>query len=226
MPSVFLSIVIPVRNDAAALERLRASLGAPLDPSVEVVVVDGASTDASSEVARRAGWQVVASPPGRGRQLNAGCRAAAGQWLWLLHADSEVPVPALTYLRQLGGPGWGRFDVRFVAAEGGLRLVAWLMNWRSRVTGICTGDQGIFVHRRLLEAVHGVPEQPLMEDVELSRRLKRLGRPLCPAIALGTSPRRWQRDGLVSTVLAMWGFRLRYWWGADPETLAKAYYGG
>jgi len=225
MSAVFLSIIIPVRNDGPALERLLASLPDPRDPSVEIIVVDGASTDRSAEVARRAGCRVVTSPPGRGRQLNTGCRMAGGQWLWMLHADTEQPAAALSYLRRLGTPGWGRFDVDFGSSGPGLRLVAAFMNRRSRCTGIATGDQGIFVHRKLLDAVHGVPEQSLMEDVELSRRLKRLGGPMCPPIALGTSPRRWQRNGLIVTILAMWGFRLRYWWGADPEALAVAYYG-
>ncbi|MGE0623131.1 MAG: TIGR04283 family arsenosugar biosynthesis glycosyltransferase [Pseudomonadales bacterium] len=225
MPCVELSIVIPVLNDAPALARLLESLPLRTDPAIEILVVDGGSTDASVAVARQAGCRVLTSAAGRGCQLNAGCRKAYGRWLWLLHADTDVPAAAVSYLRRLGGPGWGRFDVRFDAAGRGMRLVAAFMNWRSRTTGIATGDQGMFVHRRLLDAVHGVPEQPLMEDVELSRRLKRLGRPLCSDISLGTSPRRWQRDGIVSTILAMWGFRLRYWWGEDPATLARAYYG-
>lgn len=225
MPAVLLSIIIPVRNDAPALRRLLDSLCPQLDPAIEVIVVDGASSDGSPEVARRSSCRLVASPPGRGRQLNAGCRLARGEWLWLLHADTLIPPAALAFFRQPRGPGWGRFDVNFTPSGWGLRQVARSMNWRSRVTGICTGDQGIFLHRRLLAAIHGVPEQALMEDVELSRRLKRLGRPLCPRIGVSTSPRRWQRDGLVRTVLAMWGFRLRYWWGADPEALAHAYYG-
>jgi rSAM/selenodomain-associated transferase 2 len=225
LSAVFLSIVIPVRNDAAALERLLQSLPATGEPTIEIIVVDGASTDRSAEVAQRAGCRLVTSPPGRGRQLNTGCRMASGQWLWLVHADTEVPAAALGYLRRLSSPGWGRFDINFGTSGPGLWLVAAFMNRRSRCTGIATGDQGMFVHRRLLDAVHGVPEQSLMEDVELSRRLKRLGAPMCPPISLRTSPRRWRRDGLIATVLTMWGFRLRYWWGADPEALAAAYYG-
>jgi len=220
-----LSIVIPVRNDVAALSSLLAGLSPMLDEFVEVIVVDGMSTDGSDAVALDHGCRVLTSEPGRGRQLNTGCRFAQGEWLWLLHADSRVPPAALDFLRQPRAPGWGRFDVAFEPAAPGQLLIAAFMNLRSRITGICTGDQGIFLHRRLAAAIHGVPEQPLMEDVELCRRLKRLGPPLSPRIRLTTSSRRWQQHGLLTTVLTMWGFRLRYWWGADPDVLAKAYYG-
>lgn len=225
MAHIRLSIVIPVRNDAEALQALLEALAPLLDTTTEVIVVDGASDDESAAVAQRAGSRLISSAPGRGRQLNAGCRSARGEWLWLLHADTRAPADALAYVRRQQALAWGRFDVAFSPSAPLLRVVARLMNWRSRLTGVCTGDQGMFVHRRLLIAVHGVPEQPLMEDVELSSRLKRLSRPLCPSIALETSPRRWMRDGVLRTVLAMWWFRLRYWWGADPAELARAYYG-
>jgi rSAM/selenodomain-associated transferase 2 len=167
----------------------------------------------------------VSTPPGRGRQLAAGAADARADWLWFLHADSAGTAPALDWLaRHRDGPAWGRFDVRLEPAGPMLRLVGFLMNQRSRLTGICTGDQGIFVHRVLLERAGGMPEQPLMEDIELSRRLKRLGRPLCPRVALLTSSRRWRDRGAVRTIFGMWWFRLRYWLGADPERLARAYY--
>lgn len=225
MSPVRLSIVIPVYKDAQALQGLLRALAPLLDGLTEVIVVDGAGDDESAAVAQRAGCRLIRSAPGRGRQLNAGCRLARGEWLWLLHADTRAPADALAYVRRQQALAWGRFDVAFSQPTPMLRVVALLMNWRSRLTGVCTGDQGMFVHRRLLLAVHGVPELPLMEDVELSSRLKRLSRPLCPSIALETSPRRWMRDGVLRTVLSMWWFRLRYWWGADPTELARAYYG-
>jgi len=217
-----LSVVIPVRNDAAGLVRLLAALSA--FRSLEVIVVDGESSDDSAAVARRLGATVVQCAPGRGQQLSLGCTHARGQWLWLLHADSQIDQAAVTFIRSQRVPGWGRFDVGFEPDSPGLDLVAGMMNLRSRLTGICTGDQGLFVHRRLLEVAGGIPEQSLMEDVELSRRLKRFSRPVCSRVRLWTSSRRWRRDGLIHTIYQMWRYRLRYWWGEDPEVLAREYY--
>ena len=220
------SIVIPVRNDGAALGRLLAQL-AELGAGGDVVVVDGGSADDSMDVARRHGVAVIEARGGRGGQLAAGCRHAPGRWLWLLHADTSDPAAALTWLRRRaaeGPDGWGRFDVAFTPASRAMALVAWSMNRRSRLTGICTGDQGMFVARPLLDAVGGVPDQPLMEDIELSRRLKRVARPICRPERIVTSPRRWLAHGVSRTILRMWWYRLRYWAGASPEALARAYY--
>lgn len=216
------SVVIPVLNDAPALAALLARLAAW--PTLEVVVVDGGSRDESARVASAGGAVLVHSPPGRGGQLAAGIARARGDWLWLLHADSAPSAAAVAHLRsRSSAPGWGRFSV-LLEDSILLKIVAYMMNLRSRITGICTGDQGIFVHRALLEAAGGMPTQPLMEDIELSRRLKRHRRPECRPERIGTSPRRWRRDGVVRTVLSMWAFRLRYWLGADAERLAKEYY--
>jgi len=219
------SIVIPVKDDAVALSRLLSKLSVMASSEhLQVIVVDGDSSDDSAAVAQRAGALVLRTIPGRGGQLAAGCRHANGEWVWMLHADSEVPLSALTYLRSRRGVGWGRFDVRFGESMRGLPVVAIMMNLRSRWTGICTGDQGIFVQRDLLRRIGGVPDQPLMEDIELSRRLKRLCLPHCPAIQLVAAARRWRRRGLLQTTLQMWILRLRYWWGADPGDLAREYY--
>lgn len=209
-----------------ALSQLLARLSAlTSDSGLEVIVVDGDSADDSVDVARREGATVCLAPPGRGGQLAAGCRQASGQWIWMLHADSQISLAALTYIRSLSGAGWGRFDVQFDQPVAGLWLVALMMNLRSRWSGICTGDQGIFVHRDLLDRVGGVPDQPLMEDIELCRRLKRLCQPDCPRIGLVTAARRWRRRGVLATIIEMWSFRLRYWWGTDPVALASEYYG-
>jgi rSAM/selenodomain-associated transferase 2 len=221
-----LSMVIPVLDDAAALQRLLAELQpAVANDLIEIIVADGGSQDGSPALARLAGCAVVSVKPGRGHQLAAGAARAGTDWLWFVHADTTEVLPALDWLmRHRNRPAWGRFDVRLQPDGPTLRLVAALMNQRSRLTAICTGDQGIFVHRTLLERCGGVPLQPLMEDIELSRRLKGLARPRCPTVVLVTSSRRWRERGALRTILNMWWLRLRYWLGADPERLARAYY--
>lgn len=217
-----LSVVIPVHNDERALMRILEQLDGR---EFEIIVVDGQSTDASLAVARQYGAITLRCAPGRGRQLNLGFAQATGAWIWLLHADSEVCDAMLDFLETLPcQPGWGRFDVRLEGSSPLLRAVGFLMNLRSRVTGICTGDQGIYVHRELIDEIGGIPQQPLMEDIELSKRLKRHSPPDCPRLKLITSARRWESRGVLPTVLTMWGYRLAYWFGADPERLARRYY--
>jgi rSAM/selenodomain-associated transferase 2 len=219
------SVIVPVRNDAAALTRLLSRLKQMNATALEVIVVDGGSEDDSAAVAGQLGATVVSGPPSRGTQLNAGFRAARGHWIWMLHADTQVSRAALTFIRSLRAPGWGRFDVAFEPNSAGMRVVAALMNGRSRLSGICTGDQGIFCERRLLERIGGIPEQPLMEDVELCRRLKALSRPIASRVRLTTSARRWRRQGYLRTIIAMWALRLRYWLGERPDVLVRNYYG-
>lgn len=224
--AIRLSIVVPVLNDADALRRLLAWLAPRLKGAVEVIVVDGGSSDGSVAVARDApGFcRLLAGPRGRGAQLAHGIERARGRWLWLLHADSLPSDDCLDHLLSLDDtPGWGRFSVRL---RGGplLPLVARMMNLRSCVTSICTGDQGIYLHARLLAAIGGMPAQPLMEDIELCRRLKRRAPLQCRQETIETSARRWLQRGTLRTVLAMWWYRLRYWFGADPVALARDYY--
>jgi rSAM/selenodomain-associated transferase 2 len=227
-----LSIVIPVLNDAPALARLLACLSEMLrglstgvaPASAEIIVVDGGSADEGCALAQRHGCVVVHGAANRGSQLQAGFARAQAEWIWFLHADSVPSAQALGWLVDLREPCWGRFDVRFSADGLLLKLVAMMMNWRSRRSGICTGDQGMFVHRSLLTRIGGVPPQSLMEDIELSRRLKREMAPVCPRLPVTTSSRRWEQRGTVRTIVSMWWFRLRYWLGADPEWLAERYY--
>lgn len=227
-----LSIVVPVLDDGPSLARLvgdleRSADSIPLD--VEIVVVDAGSRNDPAAFLPEPVRLLRAAGPNRGAQLQLGVDAAAADWLWLLHADSAGVAGPLRYLAGLSQPCWGRFDAALQSCSAWrrypLRVVGALMSWRSRLTGICTGDQGIFLHRALLDAAGGMPVQPLMEDVELSRRLKRICRPQCPRIALTTSARRWESRGVLRTVLSMWAFRLRYWLGADPARLAARYYG-
>lgn len=222
------SIVIPVLNDGLELARLLGELdelASTANVSPEIIVIDGGSNDDSLKVARSAGVLVISAARNRGLQLDEGARSATASWLWFVHADTVLNAHSLQYMHELREPGWGRFDIEIKPTSTLLKLVAWFMNERSRVSGICTGDQGIFVHNTLLSDIGGVPRQPLMEDIELSKRLVKHSRPLAPAIKLMTSARRWQRRGTIRTIVAMWYLRWRYWCGADPVVLARQYYG-
>ena len=235
-----LSLIVPVRNDRRTLQSLLTNLRRELTrpPSiqhlVEILIVAGEGCpediltpeDMRDFVARCPDCRIemLTSTAGRGYQLDTGAQASLGACVWMLHADSRVPREAIDFLLEVQSSDWGRFDVRLDADSPGLAMIARAMNVRSKLTGICTGDQGIFVGRRLLCRVGGVPRLPLMEDVELSRRLRRLCRPLTPSLALITSSRRWQQRGLVRTMLSMWLFRLQYWAGVNPSVLAREYY--
>ena len=170
--------------------------------------------------------RVLSTPRGRARQMNAGARAASASTLLFLHADTTLPAGALASVCEqmsVGPHAWGRFDVQISGRAGMLRVIAACMNWRSRVTGIATGDQAIFVRREAFDAVGGYPDQPLMEDIELSARLLRLGRPLCLPAKVVTSGRRWEQRGVWRTILLMWSLRLLYWLGVPAARLASAY---
>jgi rSAM/selenodomain-associated transferase 2 len=224
-----ISIVIPVLNDATALGRLLDDLDSILGIDAERIVVDGGSEDGSYELARERADCALRTVPGRARQLAAGIVAARGRWIWMLHADTRVDGAAWRALRKAiasDGAAWGRFDVRLSGREAAFRMIETLMNLRSRWSGICTGDQGIFVRRDLLELVDGVPDQPLMEDIELTKRLRRYANPICIDTALGVSARRWQQRGIASTVMLMWRLRLQYFFGTPAEVLVREYYDG
>jgi rSAM/selenodomain-associated transferase 2 len=222
---VRLSIIIPVLNEgrlALACARRLASLR---EAGHELILVDGGSDELA--VDQLSPWvdQLLLSEPGRARQMNRGARLAQGEVFWFLHADTRVEegCVAAMQLALEQGAGWGRFDIRLDGSKSLLRLVERMMNLRSRWSGIATGDQGIFIRRALFQQVGGYPDQALMEDVEISRRLKRLRRPACLQTRLLSSSRRWDRQGVVRTILLMWGLRLAYWLGVSPQHLA-AYY--
>jgi rSAM/selenodomain-associated transferase 2 len=222
-----LSLVIPVLDEAGRLPVLLARLE-PLRDRAEVIVVDGGSADGTADVARAARWvRVLAAPAGRARQMNAGAAAAAGDVLLFLHADTILPRSALEDIRgALADPRvvGGRFDVRLDGRRPIYRVVETLMNLRSRWTGIWTGDQAIFVRRTAFERLGGYPDIPLMEDVEFTRRLKRAGPGACLQPRVIVSPRKWEREGPVRTILLMWSLRLLYGLGVAPARLHRWYY--
>ena len=223
---VALSIIVPMLNEAAALPALLAQLARWRTRGCEVVVVDGGSTDGSATMARAAGFTVVDAERGRARQMNAGAALARGEVLLFLHADTQLPADADVAVRAALADGrrdWGRFDVRIAGRSPMLRVVAGLMNLRSRLTGIATGDQAMFVRREVFDGIGGFPLQPLMEDIELSRRLLRRSRPACLRARVTTSGRRWEQRGVWRTIVLMWRLRWAYWRGVPAEVLAEAY---
>jgi rSAM/selenodomain-associated transferase 2 len=219
-----LSIIIPTLDEAAGIEAQLLALAPLRAQGVELIVVDGGSTDGSASLAGPHADQVLLGPPGRAVQMNCGARAAAAPALLFLHADTRLPRAApQAVLAALVERQWGRFDVRITGRHPLLRVVAWAMNLRSRASGIATGDQAMFVRRAAFETAGGFPEIPLMEDLALSRRLRALGRPACLRLKVETSGLRWEAHGVVRTVLLMWRLRTAYWLGADPARLAVRY---
>jgi rSAM/selenodomain-associated transferase 2 len=221
-----LSIVVPVLNEADAIAGHLEALAPLRARGAEVIVVDGGSRDATVVRARDGADRVLAASRGRASQMNAGAAEAAADILLFLHADTRLPAQADDLIRNALAPGhrvWGRFDVRIDGSHRLLGVVAALMNRRSRLTGIATGDQAIFVTREAFAAAGGYPDGPLMEDIVLSRRLKRLSRPACLTARVTTSGRRWERHGVARTIIRMWRLRLAFFLGADPRALALAY---
>jgi rSAM/selenodomain-associated transferase 2 len=221
-----LSIIMPVLNEASAIEAALRALAPLRARGTEVIVVDGGSHDGTAELARPLADRVLSAPRGRAAQMNAGAAATHGDTLLFLHADTRLPDDADALVRdglarRSGGP-WGRFDVRFDRG-GWLRLVASMMNARSRLTGIATGDQAMFMTRAAFDQAGGFPDIALMEDIALSARLKRLGRPLCLSARVTTSGRRWRTHGTLRTILLMWRLRLAFFLGSDPGKLARQY---
>lgn len=192
----------------------------------ELIVVDGGSHDATMTLARALADRVIVTARGRARQMNAGAGLAQGDVLLFLHADTRLPEGADRLIIEglaKATVGWGHFDVRLSGKQRTLRLVERLMNARSRLSGIATGDQAIFVRRDWFTAVRGFPDIPLMEDIALSRALKRRALPLCLPQQVITSSRRWERHGVLRTILLMWRLRLAYALGVDPRRLARSY---
>lgn len=221
--AVALSIVMPVLDEAHGIEAALHALASLRARGVEVIVVDGGSRDATMNLARPHADHVVSAPRGRASQMNAGAAAAKGSALLFLHADTRLPTNAdRLVLEALAHRAWGRFDVRFDAG-GMFAVIALMMNLRSRWTGIATGDQALFMTREAFTRAGGFPAIALMEDIALSARLKRIGRPAALRARVTTAARRWQKHGTLRIVLLMWRLRLAYFLGSDPAKLAQRY---
>lgn len=221
-----LSIIIPTLNEAQILGAALRELAPYRKAGHEVIVADGGSTDGTIAIAEPLADRVVHSPPGRARQMNASAAAANGDILLFLHADTALPKHAAETICEgvdRAGAVWGRFDVALSGRHPLLRMVAFFMNLRSRLTGIATGDQAMFMRRETFKDVRGFPDIPLMEDIALSATLKRMGRPLCLRQKAITSSRRWESKGILRTIARMWGIRLAYALGVRPAVLARWY---
>ncbi len=221
-----LSIVIPVLNEAAGVEERLLALAPLRQQGAEVVVVDGGSADSTMAIAQHKCDQLLVAPRGRASQMNAGAAAARGDVLLFLHADTRLPDGALGEIAQgLGATGrvWGRFDVVIEGQSRLLPIVAAMMNLRSRLSGVATGDQAMFVRKSAFDQVGGFAAIALMEDIALSRALKRLSPPVCLRAKVRTAGRRWDEHGALRTIVLMWRLRLAYFLGADPAQLAVRY---
>jgi rSAM/selenodomain-associated transferase 2 len=222
-----LSIILPTLNEEAWLPAMLRQLQSLRERGAEVLVVDGGSCDATLALCEGLVDQMVQSEPGRARQMIAGAKLASGEIFWFLHADSQLPDSALDAIRGAiaAGNPWGRFDIELSGRRPLFHLIGWMINLRSRVSGICTGDQGLFVKRELYEQVGGFPQLPLMEDVALAKLLRAEAKPAALQQRIVTSSRRWESNGVWRTIFLMWRLRAAYALGADPAVLARAYYG-
>jgi rSAM/selenodomain-associated transferase 2 len=223
--AVFLTVIVPVLNESLHIRTTLMALVELRQRGVEVLVVDGGSSDETVLCALPLADDVIEASVGRARQMNAAAAVAQGSVLLFLHADTLLPLRADELIREaiLSGRQWGRFDVRITGKHPMLKIIAIMMNLRSRLSGIATGDQAIFVKREVFDRVGGFPDQALMEDIEISRRLKAIGSPACLRQRVCTSGRRWESRGIWRTMVLMWSLRWRYWRGASADCLAKSY---
>jgi len=221
-----LSIIVPALNEAGGIAAALARLAPMRQRGAEVIVADGGSDDGTAAIATPHADRVVVAPRGRASQMNAGARLATGYALLFLHADTILPDEADALIAAtLADPrhSWGRFDVRIEGSHPLLPVVAAMMNLRSQVTGVCTGDQAIFLRRNVFVEIDGFPDIPLMEDIAISKALRRRSSPACISSRLTTSGRRWEARGVLRTILLMWRLRFDYWRGVDPRDLAIRY---
>lgn len=218
------SIIIPVLNEEnGIIEHLQALQY--LRPDWEIIVVDGASTDNTRSLATPMVDALISSPQGRAVQMNAGARVARHELLLFLHADTFLPcdVKQQVHLAIQNKAIWGRFNIFLSGFQPMLKVIAFFMNWRSRLTGICTGDQVIFIHKQAFHAVGQFEEIALMEDINISKKLNKITSPYIINSPVSSSGRRWEKFGCMRTILLMWSLRLQYFFGRNPAHLALLY---
>jgi len=226
LPWQKISIIVPVYNEASSIETFLKSLQLFRQYGHEIVLVDGKSQDQTLQLARPYVDRMISSEKSRARQMDLGAKMASGQVFLFLHADTQLPELAdqliLNSLAQ--GFHWGRFNIRLSGSDKLFRLIEKMMNWRSCLTGIATGDQAIYLSKMLYKDIGGFPQIALMEDIELCTRLIKWTKPDCIKQTVISSSRRWEKNGIIRTVLLMWMMRLQYFFGVSPEKLQKQYY--
>jgi len=215
------SIIIPTLNEADNIQTCLLKLQ-NWRGQCEIIVADGGSSDNTVKLANPLADKVISSPKGRAKQMNAGAQYASGEMLVFLHADTSLPNNALDLIK-LNDKNWGRFNIKLRGKPFMLNVVSFFMNWRSQLTGIATGDQVIFVSRRLFDNAGGYPDIALMEDIAFCAILKQMNAPICLKAKVVSSGRRWEKFGVFKTIGLMWTIRLRYFFGEKPEVLAKLY---
>ncbi|CAG7857572.1 hypothetical protein MCAMS1_02446 [biofilm metagenome] len=220
------SIIIPTLNEEQVILNCLNTLQSFRAAGCEIIIGDGGSMDKTRELALPMVNKWINSEKGRAIQMNAAANHATGEMLIFLHADTVLPDDAFNLIANSINEQqqWGRFDIRLSGKHPLLKIIACCMNWRSRLTGIATGDQAIFINKRLFETIGGYPAIALMEDIALCKKLIRISPPVCLNAKVISSGRRWEHNGILRTILLMWGLRLRYFMGEDPQILANSYY--
>ncbi len=237
-----ISIIIPVLNEADNLLLLFDNINKLKPNPQQVILVDGGSNDDSIDIIqsfinklkpdndRKIDWQMTESKAGRALQMNTGAALATSDVLLFLHADTQLPMNAIESVSEaMKRAEWGRFDVQIASRQPTLRLVSQMINWRSRLSGIATGDQAIFISQSLFERIGNYPNQALMEDIELckqlkGKQLKGMAKPACLKSKVITSARRWQQHGTWRTIILMWHLRFDYWRGVSADNIKARYY--
>jgi len=227
----FLSVIVPVYNEGDRLLSFVKHIFERIGRENQVIVVDGGSDDQSIYQLKtyakcEENLSVISAPKSRALQMNAGAKKAKTDNLLFLHADTLLPDLAISELLYFSTSKyiWGRFDVRLNNASLPYKIISWFINKRSRLTSIATGDQAIFIRRDIFEKINGYVEQPLMEDIDISVRLKRISPPYCIKTVVTTSARKWESEGVIKTVWLMWKLRASYARGVSPKKLVKEYY--
>jgi rSAM/selenodomain-associated transferase 2 len=218
------SVIIPTLNETDNIvETLQTTLDSSSNPAPQIIISDGGSQDDTLQQAQNFPARIVNSEAGRARQMNTGAALATGDWLLFLHADTRLPQGWQNLIAGCSA-NWGRFDVRLDGRHWLFRIIEKAINLRSCTSAISSGDQAMFFRRDFFQALGGFPDIELMEDIAISKRARKLGRPACLHRPVITSARRWQQNGILRTILLMWALRLAYWLGVKPATLQKIYY--
>lgn len=221
---MLISIIIPVLNEEGSIKNLLQQLQSYRQQGHEIIVVDGGSEDNTFAVSKLLADKTIESQPNRSTQMNRGTEYASHDILWFLHADSLIPENAVGKIQMaLNKKNWGRFNISLSGTSWMFRIIENMINLRSCITGIATGDQGLFMKREIFEVVQGYSNLPLMEDIDLSKKLKRISTPVCLKDKIITSSRRWEKHGILKTVLLMWQLRFLYWFGVSADKLAQKY---